>query len=98
MPQFRNQIFQVVLSTMNFTLRPIGWIRKTKTKTKIVLYKKYQPGLMGVAKLSEIWVLWWFHRNDTPRLRSKSEGSSERKPRKSADRCLSQRERRCGRI
>ena len=70
MPQFRNQIFQVVLSTMNFTLRPIGWIRKTKTKTKIVLYKKYQPGLMGVAKLSEIWVLWWFHRNDNPRMRS----------------------------
>ena len=55
---------------MNFTLRPIGWIRKTKAKTKIVLYKKYQPGLMGVAKLSEIWVLWWFNRNDTLRMRS----------------------------
>jgi tRNA-Thr(GGU) m(6)t(6)A37 methyltransferase TsaA len=55
---------------MNFTLRPIGWIRKTKSKTKIVLYKKYQPGLMGVVKLSEIWVFWWFHRNDNPRMRS----------------------------
>jgi tRNA-Thr(GGU) m(6)t(6)A37 methyltransferase TsaA len=66
----RNPFCQDVLSTMNFTLRPIGWIRKTKARTKIVLYKKYQPGLMGVAKRSEIWVLWWFHRNDTPRLRS----------------------------
>ena len=55
---------------INFTVRPIGWIRKTKGKTKIVLYKKYQPGLMGVAKLSEICVLWWFHRNDNPRMRS----------------------------
>jgi tRNA (adenine37-N6)-methyltransferase len=55
---------------MNFALHPIGWIRKTKTKTRIVLYKKYQPGLLGVAKLSEIWVLWWFHRNDNPRGRS----------------------------
>ena len=55
---------------MNFTLHPIGWIRKTKTKTRIVLYKKYQPGLLAVAKLTEIWVLWWFHRNDNPRMRS----------------------------
>ena len=55
---------------MNFTLHPIGWIRKTKTKSRIVLYQKYQPGLVGVAMLSEIWVLWWFHRNDKPRMRS----------------------------
>jgi tRNA-Thr(GGU) m(6)t(6)A37 methyltransferase TsaA len=55
---------------MNFALYPIGWVRKTKTKTRIVLYKKYRLGLTGVAKLSEIWVLWWFHRNDTPRGRS----------------------------
>ena len=55
---------------MRFTLYPIGFIRKTKTKTKIVLYKKYESGLAGVEKLSEIWVLWWFHRNDTPRTRA----------------------------
>jgi tRNA-Thr(GGU) m(6)t(6)A37 methyltransferase TsaA len=55
---------------MKFTLHPIGWIRKTRTKTKIVLYRKYESGLAGVEKLSEIWVLWWFHRNDTPRMRA----------------------------
>jgi len=55
---------------MKFMLYPIGWIRKTRTTTRIVLYKKYQTGLMGVEKLSEIWVLWWFDRNDTPRMRS----------------------------
>jgi tRNA-Thr(GGU) m(6)t(6)A37 methyltransferase TsaA len=55
---------------MKFTLHPIGWIRKTKTKTRIILYKKFQPGLVGVPMLSEIWVLWWFHRNDKPRARS----------------------------
>jgi tRNA-Thr(GGU) m(6)t(6)A37 methyltransferase TsaA len=55
---------------MKFTLHPIGWIKKTKKKTTIVLYKKYQPGLMGIDKLSEIWVLWWFNRNDNPRMRS----------------------------
>jgi tRNA-Thr(GGU) m(6)t(6)A37 methyltransferase TsaA len=58
------------MARMNFELHPIGWIRKTKVKTKIVLHKKYQPGLLGVAARSEIWVVWWFHRNDTPRMRS----------------------------
>jgi tRNA-Thr(GGU) m(6)t(6)A37 methyltransferase TsaA len=55
---------------MKFELRPIGWIRKTKNKTRIVLYKKFQRGLAGVEKKSEIWVLWWFHRNDNQRTRS----------------------------
>jgi len=55
---------------MRYAVQPIGWVRKTKSKTRIVLYKKYQAGLDGVGKLAEIWVLWWFHRNDNPRLRS----------------------------
>jgi len=55
---------------MKFELRPIGWIRKTKTKTRIVLYKKFQTGLAGVENKTEIWMLWWFHRNDNRRMRS----------------------------
>jgi tRNA-Thr(GGU) m(6)t(6)A37 methyltransferase TsaA len=55
---------------MKFDVRPIGWVRKTQTKTRIVLYKKYQAGLEGIERRSEIWVLWWFHRNDNPRMRS----------------------------
>lgn len=54
---------------MKFELRPIGWIRKTRTKTRIVLYKKFQAGLAGIEPKSEIWVLWWFHRNDNRRMR-----------------------------
>ncbi|MGB7948065.1 MAG: TrmO family methyltransferase [Candidatus Binatia bacterium] len=55
---------------MKFSVHPIGWVRKTRSKTTLVLYKKYQNDLAGFEKLSEIWVIWWFHRNDTPRLRS----------------------------
>ncbi|MBN1395327.1 MAG: tRNA (N6-threonylcarbamoyladenosine(37)-N6)-methyltransferase TrmO [Pirellulales bacterium] len=53
-----------------FTMRPIGWIRKAEGKTRIVLDKKYQPGLLGVDKLEEIWVLYWFDRNDAPEHRN----------------------------
>ena len=53
-----------------FTVHPIGWVRKAEGKTTIVLEKKYQPGLLGLEGFSEVWVLYWFDRNDTPEKRS----------------------------
>ncbi len=53
-----------------YTVYPIGWVRKAEGKTTIVIDKQYKPALMGVEDLTEIWVLYWFDRNDTPRQRS----------------------------
>ena len=53
-----------------FRLYPIGHVRKTADKTTIVLDKKYEPGLLRMEKLSEIWVLWWLDRNDSPEKRA----------------------------
>jgi tRNA-Thr(GGU) m(6)t(6)A37 methyltransferase TsaA len=53
-----------------FKVYPIGYVRKAEGRTTIVLDKKYQPGLLRFEKLSEVWVLWWFDRNDTPEKRS----------------------------
>ena len=53
-----------------FTVYPIGWVRKAGGRTTIVLQKKYQPGLLGLENFSEVWVLYWFDRNDTPEKRS----------------------------
>jgi tRNA-Thr(GGU) m(6)t(6)A37 methyltransferase TsaA len=53
-----------------FTVYPIGYVRKAEGRTLIVLDKQYEPALLGVEKLSHIWVLWWFDRNDTPEKRS----------------------------
>jgi len=53
-----------------FTVHPIGWVRKTERKTTIVVDKEYQDGLMGLEKFPEVWVLYWFDRNDTPEKRS----------------------------
>ncbi len=49
---------------------PIGWVRKIDDRTFIVVNKEYQQALLGVEELDEIWVLYWFDRNDTPELRS----------------------------
>ena len=53
-----------------FKVHPIGYVRVEGERTFIVLDKKYEPGLLGVDKLKEIWVLWWFDKNDTPEKRS----------------------------
>ncbi|MBN1855104.1 MAG: SAM-dependent methyltransferase [Pirellulales bacterium] len=53
-----------------FKVHPIGYVKVEGGQTFIVLDKKYEPGLLRMDKLSEIWVLWWFDRNDTPEKRS----------------------------
>jgi tRNA-Thr(GGU) m(6)t(6)A37 methyltransferase TsaA len=53
-----------------FTVYPIGYVRKDDHRTSIVLQEEYEPGLLGVDRLSHVWVLWWFDRNDTPEKRS----------------------------
>ena len=54
----------------SYTVHPIGWVRKAAGRTTIVVDKKYQDGLLGLDKFPEVWVLYWFDRNDTPRKRS----------------------------
>ncbi|MBN2296579.1 MAG: tRNA (N6-threonylcarbamoyladenosine(37)-N6)-methyltransferase TrmO [Pirellulales bacterium] len=53
-----------------FKVYPIGYVRKSQGKTTIVVDKKFQAGLMGLEKFPEVWVLYWFDRNDTPEKRS----------------------------
>lgn len=54
----------------HFTVYPIGQIEKQHGRTKIILDKKYQPGLLGLAGFSHVQVFYWFDRNDTPEKRS----------------------------
>ena len=54
----------------HYTVYPIGWVKKAEGRTTIVVDKKYEPGLLGLEKFSEVWVLYWFDRNDTPEKRS----------------------------
>jgi tRNA-Thr(GGU) m(6)t(6)A37 methyltransferase TsaA len=53
-----------------YTVYPIGWVRKREGRTTIVVDKKYEEGLLGLDKFKEVWVLYWFDRNDTPEKRS----------------------------
>jgi tRNA-Thr(GGU) m(6)t(6)A37 methyltransferase TsaA len=56
--------------TTEFTVRPIGWVRKAEQKTSIVVDKEFQPGLLGLEGFSHVYVFYWFDRNDNPEKRS----------------------------
>jgi tRNA-Thr(GGU) m(6)t(6)A37 methyltransferase TsaA len=53
-----------------FTVHSIGHVEKADGHTTIVLDPTYEPGLLGLDGFSHVYVLWWFHRNDTPQQRS----------------------------
>jgi len=53
-----------------FVLHPIGHVEKSEERTRIVLDKKHQRGLLGLEGYSHIYMIWWFDRNDTPQKRS----------------------------
>lgn len=61
---------EAVTAAPLYTMRPVGWIRKTGGRTFIEIDKRYQPALLGVESLKSIQVLYWFDRNDSPEKRA----------------------------
>lgn len=53
-----------------YEVTAVGWVRKKDGRTFIEVDKQYQPAMLGVEALDEIWVLYWFDRNDTPEHRA----------------------------
>jgi len=56
--------------TEKFTVYSIGKVTRQDNRTFIVLDKKYQPGLRGLDQFSNVTVIYWFDRNDTPEKRA----------------------------
>jgi tRNA-Thr(GGU) m(6)t(6)A37 methyltransferase TsaA len=51
--------------TQTFYLNPVGIIRKSADKVWIEIYDEYRAALLGLNGFSHIYVLYWFHQNDT---------------------------------
>ena len=54
----------------SFIVYPIGKVEKKGNRTFIVINKKYEAGLKGLENFSEMTVIYWFDRNDTPEKRA----------------------------
>jgi tRNA-Thr(GGU) m(6)t(6)A37 methyltransferase TsaA len=51
--------------TESYCLKPVGIIRKRDEKVRIEIYDEYRAALLGLDGFSHIYVLYWFHQNDT---------------------------------
>ena len=54
----------------SFQLNPIGTVKHQGKQTFLEILPPYAPALDGLAGFSHVWVLYWFHENDTPAERA----------------------------
>ncbi len=64
-----------------FYLKPIGVVRKNGEKTNIEIFAEFADGLLGLEGFSHIYVLYWFHQNDTPENRKTLQVHPRKDPR-----------------
>jgi tRNA-Thr(GGU) m(6)t(6)A37 methyltransferase TsaA len=53
----------------SFHLNPVGIVRKSADSVWIEIRDEFTDGLLGLDGFSHIFVLYWFHQNDTPEKR-----------------------------
>ncbi len=52
-----------------YRIHPVGLIRKTENTACIEILEAYRDAMLGLEGFSHIYVLFWFHENDTVDLR-----------------------------
>ncbi len=50
-------------------IEPIGHVVREGDRTFLEIRPEFAPALDGLAGFSHVWVLYWFHENDTPENR-----------------------------
>ncbi|CAB5105815.1 tRNA (adenine(37)-N6)-methyltransferase [Olavius algarvensis associated proteobacterium Delta 3] len=56
--------------TQSFQIVPVGHVRKKQDRSFIHVDRPFTDALLGLGGFSHIWVLYWFHENDTPEKRA----------------------------
>jgi tRNA-Thr(GGU) m(6)t(6)A37 methyltransferase TsaA len=52
-----------------YTIHPVGVVRRRDDNVWIEIFEAYRDALLGLDEFSHIYVLFWFHKNDTPEHR-----------------------------
>lgn len=53
----------------SFLMQPIGLVQKKGEKIYLEIRPRFAPALKGLEDFSHLWVIYWFHENDTPEQR-----------------------------
>jgi tRNA-Thr(GGU) m(6)t(6)A37 methyltransferase TsaA len=61
-------------------MQPVGLVRKQGERTFLELEPQFAPALLGLEGFSHLWVIYWFHENDTPKARATVQVHPRRDP------------------
>ena len=64
----------------SFHMQPIGEVKKQGDKLVLEIKPQYAPALKGLEGFSHLWVVYWFHENDTPERRATLQVHPRRDP------------------
>jgi tRNA-Thr(GGU) m(6)t(6)A37 methyltransferase TsaA len=55
---------------ISYQIFPVGVVRSSDDECRIEINPEFEAALKGLSGFSHITVLYWFHQNDTPEIRS----------------------------
>jgi tRNA-Thr(GGU) m(6)t(6)A37 methyltransferase TsaA len=55
---------------MQYTIYPVGIVHRRGNDNWIEIFTQYQDAMLGLEGFSHIYVLYWFHENDTTEKRA----------------------------
>ena len=64
----------------SFRMQPIGQVKQQGDKLVLEIKPQYAPALKGLEGFSHLWVVYWFHENDTPERRATLQVHPRRDP------------------
>ena len=64
----------------SFRMQPIGQVKKQGDRTYVEIEPQYAAALKGLEGFSHLWVVYWFHENDTPERRATLQVHPRRDP------------------
>jgi tRNA (adenine37-N6)-methyltransferase len=68
--------FQITTLCMNL----IGTVRQAGERCRLEVLPQFAPALKGLEGFSHLWVVYWFHENDTPERRATLQVHPRRDP------------------
>lgn len=67
-------------ASASFRMQSIGMVKQQGDKFVLEIKPQYAPALKGLEGFSHLWVVYWFHENDTPESRATLQVHPRRDP------------------
>ncbi len=69
-----------MMESTSLRMQPIGLVKQQGDRTYVEIEPQYAAALKGLEGFSHLWVVYWFHENDTPERRATLQVHPRRDP------------------